>query len=211
MKLQTNKNNTRLGGYLTAAVSCSTLASTASAAVVSLDISSIDGINGGIAVGNYQHFYLSSLSPGLSGILELYNGFYGTNGLDGDYGLNLATTANDAKATPRNFSSGSLIDASANFEDFSPFTVFRYDLSTASPDFGANSFIGFRSADGNYGYFEVTWSAATNTFQILSGAYESVAGVGITTPAAIPEPSTAVLSLGALAAGAFIRRRKQAA
>ena len=72
--------------------------------------------------------------------------------------------------------------------------------------------MGFRSGNGHYGYLEVTWTSATDTFQILSGAYESVAGVGITAGAApVPEPSTAVLSLGALAAGAFIRRRKQAA
>ena len=72
--------------------------------------------------------------------------------------------------------------------------------------------MGFRSANGYYGYLEVTWESATNTFEVLSGAYEDQVGVGILAgAAAVPEPSTAMLSLGALAAGACIRRRKQAA
>jgi hypothetical protein len=81
-----------------------------------------------------------------------------------------------------------------------------------APDFGPGSYIGFRSANNHYGYLEVTWTSATNTFEVLSGAYESQPGVGIRAgAAAIPEPSSAALSLGALAAGVFVRRRKQAA
>jgi len=210
MKTHTIHSNNRLTNYFTAAVSAGTLASTASAAIVTLDVSSISGINGGASSGYFQPVSLSSLSPGLGGTLYLINGFFGAFGLARNGSLGIATYGSDS-ATPRNFSSGSLINASANFEDLSTHTLFRYDDSV-SPDFGANSFIGFRSADEQYGYLEVTWTAATNTFQILSGAYESTPGVGIRAgAAAIPEPSTAMLSLGALAAGAFIRRRKQVA
>jgi hypothetical protein len=209
MKTHTIHSNNRLTNYLTAAVSAGTLASTASAAIVTLDVSSISGINGG-ASSYYREVSLSSLSPGLGGTLYLMNGFFGLFGLYSRDSPGIATIGSDSD-TPRNFSSGSLINASANFEDRSTDTLFRYDDSV-SPDFGANSFIGFLSADEQYGYLEVTWTAATNTFQILSGAYESTPGVGIRAgAAAVPEPSTAMLSLGALAAGAFIRRRKQAA
>ena len=205
-----NHTTTHLTNYLTAAVSAGTLASTASAAIVTLDVSSISGINGGASSGSFQPVSLSSLSPGLGGTLYIVNEFFGAFGLSTNGSLGIATIGSDS-ATPRNFSSGSLINASANFEAYSSYTLFRYD-DAVSPDFGANSFIGFRSADEQYGYLEVTWTAATNTFQILSGAYESTPGVGIRAgAAAIPEPSTAMLSLGALAAGAFIRRRKQAA
>ena len=113
----------------------------------------------------------------------------------------------DTYASPKNFSSGDLIDVTASFSAVKAYSIFGL-FGAVSPDFGAGSFMGFRSGNGHYGYLEVTWTSATDTFQILSGAYESVAGVGITAGAApVPEPSTAVLSLGALAAGAFIRRR----
>ena len=106
-----------------------------------------------------------------------------------------------------------MIDGAAEFGNYQFFTSFTDSYtSSISPDFGAGSYIGFKSANNHYGYLEVTWTSATNTFEILSGAYESTPGVGIRAgAAAIPEPSTAMLSLGALAAGAFIRRRKQAA
>ncbi|MFM7180898.1 MAG: PEP-CTERM sorting domain-containing protein, partial [Verrucomicrobiales bacterium] len=126
-------------------------------------------------------------------------------------GGGFATTLNNVEATPRNFSSGSMIDGSANMELLDMYTLFRTSSTVAAPDFGPGSFMGFKDVNGRFGYFEVTWTAATNEFRILSGAYESTPGVGIQAGAAIPEPSTAVLSLGALAAGVFVRRRKQAA
>lgn len=207
MKLQNKTTTSRLGGYLTAAVSCGTLASTASAAIVTIDISSISGVNGGITSGNFGTFQLSSLSPGITGQMEIYNNSF-VRGLDADSGMYFATAG--AIATPTKFSTGATIDSSASFlSSFASDSVFRYGGYTA-PDFGPGSFIGFRSDNGKYGYFEVTWTSATDTFQILSGAYEDQIGVGIAA-GAVPEPSTAMLSLGALAAGAMIRRRKQAA
>jgi hypothetical protein len=84
-----------------------------------------------------------------------------------------------------------------------------------APDWGPGSFIGFRSLVPNsspeaynYGYFEVTWSASTSEFQILSGAYESTPN----TPIAVPEPSTVALAgIGALALGAGAIRRSRKA
>ena len=76
--------------------------------------------------------------------------------------------------------------------------------------------MGFRTGQGNYGWLEVTWTARSQQFQILSGAYESEAGVAILAgaggagPAAVPEPGTwAAAALLAGGAG-FMRWRKRA-
>ena len=66
--------------------------------------------------------------------------------------------------------------------------------------------MGFKTAQGNFGWLEVTWSGATDTFQIHSGAYESVANVAIlagdTGTSAVPEPGQVASSLLLLALGA---------
>jgi hypothetical protein len=68
--------------------------------------------------------------------------------------------------------------------------------------------MGFKTAQGNYGWLEVTWAGATDTFQIYSGAYESVAGVAILAgdtgggTSAVPEPGQVASSLLLLALGA---------
>jgi hypothetical protein len=76
--------------------------------------------------------------------------------------------------------------------------------------------MGFRTSQNNYGWLEVTWTASSNQFQILSGAYEDQVGVAILAgaggpgPAAVPEPGT--WAAAALLAGgaAFMRWRKRA-
>jgi hypothetical protein len=77
---------------------------------------------------------------------------------------------------------------------------------TESPDFGAGSYMGFKTNQGNYGWLEVTWAGATDTFEIYSGAYESVANVAIlagdTGTSAVPEPGQVASSLLLLALGA---------
>jgi hypothetical protein len=114
---------------------------------------------------------------------------------------------------------GAHIDATAGggafYNDYS--TAFRF-ATHVSPDFGSNSFLGFKDNFGRYGYIETTWNSTTNQFQIFSAAYESVAGVGIRTPggAAVPEidpsglASTMSLVMGSVAM-LEQRRRKRAA
>ena len=240
MKLQT-KNNTRLGGYLTASVACSTLAGTASAAIVQLDVSTLTGPNTGLGEGQTSPITFASLGGSIAGgFIRSTDDFY--RGLHPGTGMEFAWQP-AAVASPAKFSAGDLISPSGTFFQNRYHTVFLttapqystpvgpggyggyggpggygggggFAIIPSSPNFDAGSFMGFRVDDGNgeynYGYLEVTWTAATNTFEILSGAYEDQPGVAISA-GAIPEPSTAVLSLGALAAGVFIRRRKQAA
>jgi hypothetical protein len=61
----------------------------------------------------------------------------------------------------------------------------------------------------------VTWDSSTDTFEILSGAYEDQVGVAInagdTGVSAIPEPVSMLSTMGMLASGLLIRRRKLAA
>lgn len=116
MKLQNKKTTTRLSGYLTAAVSCSTLALPSGAAVVALDVSSIAGPNGNFTA-NSMVFSLSSLSASvLTGTLRIFDNA-NTQGFDGQDGMVIATDANNRNTSPRNFAYATLIDATANFED----------------------------------------------------------------------------------------------
>ena len=77
--------------------------------------------------------------------------------------------------------------------------------------------MGFRTDQGNYGWLEVTWDPTTKEFEILSGAYESDAGVAIAAGdtggggvSAIPETSSVLGLAGLVAGSAFLRRRKAA-
>ena len=207
MKLHTKTSNNSLTSYLTTAVTVGTLASSAHAAIVSLDITSISGPNAGVAPGSFNSIDMSTLHSGLSGQLQTYNGIDGKWGMDVDSGAYFII--NGGPTSPRNIASGNPIYFPNYFDDLSGRLLFRFG-GNVSPDFGAGSYIGFHDTYGRLGWLEVTWTSATNTFEILSGAYESTPIMGIAA-GAVPEPSTAMLSLGALAAGALIRRRKQVA
>ncbi len=220
MKLQNKTTTTRLGGYLTAAVTCGTLASTASAAIVNLDISSIDGPNGGVLSGSRSLFALSTLGVDLTGDIGISNAYVGAFSTYTGFEHGIAN--NGSAASPRNFASGAMIDSAALFSTSDIWNTSFTDTLTGaiSPDFGAGSYIGFKSENNHYGYFEVTWQSATNTFEILSGAYEDQAGVGILAGAgasagggtsAVPEASTSLGLLALGAGGLLTRRRKQAA
>ena len=71
--------------------------------------------------------------------------------------------------------------------------------------------MGFLTSQGNYGWLEVTWTASSDQFQILSGAYENQVGVAILAGAVpVPEPSTCAMAYAGLACGGYsmFRRRR---
>ena len=174
----------------------------------------IGGINGGVANGSSS---VVSSFPISGNDMNIFNKvqFSGTfTGLSSRTGITFA--AGGRSATPVNFalneSIGSGSAYAANLNSF-----FQVGPSL-SPDFGAGSYMGFQTAQGNYGWLEVTWTATVSSgqFQILSGAYQStpnvaiLAGAGPTAP--IPEPGTwaamAIFAGGAAFAG--WRRRNSA-
>lgn len=208
----------RLGAYLAAAIGTSAVA-TSEAAIVVIDIGpdgfNIGGLNAGLSSGeeaSEPHFPFSD-----AGYLLLFNarniGLYGgppaVSGLGGSFGgLEFAYTGGNV--SPVNFAADDMIDSSSSFT-FNRFnSVFR-EGDTSAPDFGAGSYMGFKTNQGNFGWLEVTWDSAADNWEILAGAYESEVGVGITA-GMIPEPS-AFVGLMALAAGGAAlmgkrRRRK---
>ncbi len=217
----------RLASYLTVSVAGGLLATaTSEAAIVMIDLTNVDGQdisapNGGVSVGGMK--LLGNPFGAGSGIFKIYNSFNTDNywGFDGDVGLSFAV--NGGFASPRNFGSAATIDSAASFNNDPRNTAFKYvgnyGGSGTSPDFGANSFVGFRFGSAgsyNYGYLEVTWTASTNTFQILSGAYESTVNTGILAGAtagggAVPVPAASLLALMALGGNSFRRSRARAA
>ena len=206
----------RLTGYLATGFGVATgMLATApvEAAVVSIDIGAsgfnIEGINAGLG-------YSSTTVPNFpftsAGSLKLYGLCDSNNwGLAGDLGLEFAVTA-ATTASPRNFSAGSMIDSGALFQSAVDQSVFRYGYNTfiTSPDFGPGSYMGFKTAQNNYGWLEVSWSSSLLDWEILSGAYETSPNTGI----GIPVPEPVAVSLAGVAAlamgGAAVRRWRTA-
>jgi hypothetical protein len=198
-----------MAGYLAGAVGTVALlgAPQADAAVVVLDVSAFDGINSGVAPGGRGGFAL------LGGGMKIYNGRNALWGFDADWtGGGFAISSSwPNSASPKRFLSGITVDASSVFSVIPTFTTFQYG-SYAQTAWDSGSYLGFLSQGGNYGWINVTWDPAINTFNVISGAYESVPGQGITiSAAAVPEPSRALLALAGLGGVALRRRRKQAA
>ena len=191
----------RLTGYLAAGVGAGIVGTApVEAGVVQIDIGpsgfNIGGINAGMVAEPFtvrNDFPLTG-----AGTLYLSNGGYSQWGLG--QASSLAFAASASAASPARFTVGQTVSGS---------TAFR-DGSSVSPDFGAGSYMGFRTAQNNYGWLEVTWAAASDQFQILSGAYESTANTPIPI-GAVPEPTTIALTgvaALALGAGAIRRARK---
>ena len=156
------------------------------------------------------------------------NGFIGTNrlrirfdsskiGFDPENNMTMAI--NGGSTSPHRFGAGATIDGSfvGSWTGSDAYTVF-YGNSSASPNFDANSFIGFRFPSGggfNYGYIEVLWNwtgtPSTSSFQLLSAAYEDQENTAIVTPGgSVPEPtSMAIFGLGALGMAYRARRKSK--
>jgi hypothetical protein len=210
----------RLGAYLAIGVGTGALATSAEAAVVPIPVGpsgfNITGVNGGVTAGGYRN--INNFPTTGAGSLILSNACYDITGVYGRYGFGLATGGSNITVDPVNFAAGALIDANAGGGEFRSGlgTLFKYS-TLVSPDFGPNSFLGFKDALGRYGYIETTWNSTSNQFQIFSAAYESDAGVAIRTPggAAVPEidpagmGSVLALVLGSL--GLLERRRLKVA
>jgi hypothetical protein len=207
---------TRLVACLAIGVGSGAFATTTEAAVITIDVSAISGVNGGVGAGSF--LFVNSWPVADSGRLLILNN--ATN--DGVYGLagqsSLAIAAGSTIRTPVKFLAGSVVDATAggnpngwNLTGFNQ-SAFRTQGSSL-PDFGPGSYLGVKDAAGRYGYIEVTWNSSTLQFQILSAAYESQAGVGIAIPGgAVPEPGTtglAGIAMLAIGSAAMLKRRRR--
>jgi hypothetical protein len=159
--------------------------------------------------------------PGFAGTNELEIRFNSaTIGLDPEGTMRIARDG--GHASPHSFGAGATIDGSfgGTWSGSSDDTSFYSNGSSFSPDFGPNSFIGFRFSSGggfNYGYIEVLWNwtgtTSTSSFQLLSAAYEDQENTAIVTPggSVVPEPtSMAIFGLGALGMAYRARRKSKA-
>ncbi len=215
------KTSSVLTGFFAMLVAAGLLSSagTAQAAIVNINIGptgfNIGGINGGGDVDDIKRVRDFPFAPNSFDILnDFMPELGGYHGLKGAIGIFWA--AGPTRATPVNFALNASIGASIgdlNTYVNSDKSYFQGE-SDVSPDFGPQSYMGFKTTQGNYGWLEVTWTATTGEFQILSGAYESTPNVAILAgaggPAAVPEPGTwAAAALLAGGAG-FMRWRKRA-
>jgi hypothetical protein len=164
----------------------------AEAAIVTIDIGpsgfNIEGVNAGLtssSFGNISDFPISGGGTLAIYNLEYYLGAVG-NGNAGVPGVLFATNGYDLG--PFKFSGGATIGASAGTWDGTGNPLFKSGTSF-SPNFGADSYLGFRTAQGNYGWMEATWDGTD--FQFYSAAYEDVVGqsivAGATGSVAVPE------------------------
>ena len=210
------QNSNRLAAYLATGIGAGLVATpVAEAAIVTIDITSsgfgLDGPNAGLISSDTDNDSRDVFNFPISdsGTLIIYSmsSFY--YGISSNVGLFIAS--GNSEASPTNFSQNQSIGSSANWVNAGG-GAFANSLfnsgSYESPDFGSGSYMGFKTAQGNYGWLEVTWAGATDTFQIYSAAYESVAGVAILAgdtgggTSAVPEPGQVASSLLLLALGA---------
>ena len=168
----------------------------------------IGGTNGGVS--NLQFRSITNF-PISGNDLTLYNNYFGTTGLASSGWIGFATRA--GSATPVNFALNALIGSGSDYDSGAK-SAFKF-VADLSPDFAPGSYMGFKTAQNNYGWLEVTWTASSEQFQILSGAYWSTPNVAILAgggAAPIPEPGTwaamAIFAGGAAFAG--WRRRNSA-
>ncbi len=203
----------RLAAYMATGFGAIGLGTSSQAAVVSIDLTGYTGDNMGIAPGpgSYPTGRGAINNFGGSGtVLNAFNNVYGSfTGIAvqsmgaGGTSVGTLTTGNTGFDTPINVGAGVAIGpSSGNFAEGYLTALFKNNVRSAL-DFGPNSFLGFRTIAGQYGYIEVLWTASTSTFKLVSAAYESTPGVAIQTPGgggggggAVPEPASgAVVAL----------------
>ncbi len=237
-----------LGAYLAVGMGSLSVASGTEAAVVSININAfgLNGANGGTAIGETKtvaNFPTSGqgelliinsndtsgpYNTRMIGISGLYDPIYNpVTGYIDQVGIKFAVNQINVYGNTKKFSAGASIDSSSTFDGNSTF-FFRFSKNGApyfykySPDFGAGSYVGFKTIDGNYGYLEVTWSRTSKEFFILSGAYESTPNTPIlagATPGgggggngAVPEPTSgaiAALLMGGTALRQWRKKRRE--
>jgi hypothetical protein len=168
----------------------------------------IGAVNGGVPNGSYAQIDAFPIS---SNVLFIDNNYFGYSGLISGGGITFAAGANDA--TPVKFALNELIGSGSGYQSGNQ-SLFKVP-GVSSPDFGPGSYMGFKTAQNNYGWLEVTWTASSNQFQILSGVYEStpnvaiLAGAGGPGPAAVPEPGTWAAAASLAVGAGFMRWRKR--
>ena len=213
----------RLQSYLSGLATTTGLVASSGAAIVTIDITDIGGPNAGITDGGASITY--GMVPGSPDLA-----FYAFNGYLGLYGFaafNKSTVvggsagfeaAANLYAHPKNFGFGESIGTSMNItagEDGVFAAVFKVaspnlPYSYSSPAFGPGSYLGFTDGQNHYGWLEVTWAPDTNTFEVLSGAYESEAGVSIGAGlTAIPDPGNLLALSGLVGSAMFLRNRRR--
>jgi hypothetical protein len=198
---------------LVALLGAGLLSGASKAGVVNINLTGYTGDNAGVPVGGTGIIHSF---PDFTDIL-VYNLFFtGANTLTGLQvgsfmgGAGIVTTGNSPTDVPVKFGAAATIGASLNITDGDA-SFFKNNSRTA-PDFGPNSFLGFRTASGQFGYIEVTWTGSTNTFRLISAAYESTPGVAIQTPggqAPVPEPASALIASLFLGGAALKRWRSK--
>ena len=195
----------RLGAYLATGVGAIGIGTSAEAGVISIDLTGYTADNLGLANGGFGLFYFI---PGNTIFaVSSYSGNTGLSLQSPNGGGILATTGNGVFDTPINNGPGVVVGpSSGSFVGSYLPTVFKNSLRTVS-DFGPNSFLGFKTAAGRYGYIEVLWTASTNTFKLVSAAYESDVGVAIQTPSGAPVPEPASGAVVALLMGGTALRQ----
>lgn len=190
------------------------MVSGAEAAVVSIDLNAagISGLDGGTT-----SFKSVALYPGspeslvIFGIADTLKGMR----INANPGSGIAFSGGNT--SPKKFGNSQTIDDSSSFTSDATKTLFL-NGSGISPDFGPSSYIGFKTSLNRFGYIEVTWSASTKTFNLISAAYESDAGVAIQTPSGgggggeVPEPASgaiAALLMGGTALRQWRKKRRE--
>ena len=204
------KPSARLGAYLATGIGASSVAiSSSNAAIVNLNIGpsgfDIGQINGGVSSGMTRMVYPFPEGGSRLLLVNMPDSF-----LVGLYAIGFEFAGSNSAASPTNFALNDTIGSGASWQS-NPYTTLFQNGPYNSPDFGPGSYMGFETAQGNYGWLEVTWDSKLSQFEILSGAYESTPGTSILAGATgVPEPSSSLLALVAGGA-AFARRRRQRA